>query len=146
MKKWLYAVGIVAFITAVTWHQCNEANKKERYFTDLNLALKGEVLAVDLPNSSNGFGIVKVKVLETNKPYYDPRKDSRYYYCIIKDGLAEIYQHSVSNCEPGDTITLDTWKRRFRIDKKDGKHEIQDITLYTNEFFYKYVKERHQRF
>lgn len=146
MKKGLYAVGIIIFIIAIICYECNEANKTERYFTDLNLELKGEVLGVDIPSSSNGFAIVKVKVLETSRRYYDPRKDHRYYYCIIKDGLAEIYQSSGYKCEPGDTVTLDTWKKTFRIDKKDGSHEILGIILYKNEFFYKYVKERHQKF
>lgn len=144
-RKIVYGVGIVAFIIAVTYHECYKTNKTDRYFNELNLELKGEVLAVDIPDSFNGFAIVKVKVLETSRAIYDPRNTAESYYCIIKDGVAEIYQNGVYKCEPGDTVSLDTWTRLFTINKKDGTHDVQSISLYNNEFFYKYIKKHHQK-
>src|SRR5258705_2137497 len=100
----------------------NEENKK--YFRDLNLMLKGVVESVDLSYIPNGFGVVKVSIIESNKNFYDPRKDRKYYYCIIKDNQAEFYQYGLYDCKVGDTIEVNTRKRIFII-KNGAKSDIE---------------------
>lgn len=147
MKKYLVPIaGFVVVTFLFGYHLWRESHDSKRYFDKLDLQLKGEVLSVDIPQGYNGFAIVKVKMLKTNKDYYDPRNDAKNYYCIIKNGLAEIYQPGVYKCEPGDNVTVDTRMRLFTIQKPDGTKDVQEIILYTNEFFYKYIKKHHQKF
>jgi hypothetical protein len=147
MKKYLGPiVGFVIVTFLFSYDRWKESHDSNRYFDELNLQLKGKVLAIDIPQGYNGFGVVKVKILETNKDYYDPRNDARNYYCVIKDGIAEIYQHGVFNCQPGDVVIVDVKRRIFTIQKPNGATDIQDIVLYTSEFFYKYIKKHHQKF
>ena len=79
------------------YNTIRENKKDKKYFSDLNLKLIGVVEAVDLSYTPNGFGVVKVNIIESNKEYYDPRKDLEYYYCIIKDRKAEFYQIGYMN-------------------------------------------------
>jgi hypothetical protein len=147
MKKHLAPVAAFVIVTLLFgYHLWKESHDSKRYFDELDLKLKGEVLSVDIPGGYNGFAIVKVKVLETNKDYYDPRNDAKNYYCIIKNGLAEIYQLGLYECKPGDDVIVDTKRRIFTIQKPDGTNVVQDIILYTNEFFYKYIQKHHQKF
>lgn len=147
MKK--YLAPIVYFVIATFlfgYHLWKESHDSNRYFDELNLQLKGKVLSIDIPQGYNGFAIVKVKVLETNKDYYDSRKEAKNYYCVIKNGIAEIYQHGVFNCEPGDIVIVDTRRRLFTIQNSDGTNDVQGILLTTSERFFKYVKKHHQKF
>ena len=145
MKRSRFLVlGLILVTVSFIYYITKDASDNKKYFNDLNLNLKGEVLATDVQNGFNGFGIVRVKIVESNINFYDPRGKSRNYYCIIKNGFAEIYQHGISECEIGDTITVDTKKREFKIFKKDGNNVISDIVLYTNDFFYKYL-QKHQK-
>jgi hypothetical protein len=59
---------------------------------------------------------------------------------------AEIYQDGLSNCKPGDVVIVDAKRKIFTIQKPDGTTDIKGIILYTNEFFYKYIKKHHQKF
>jgi hypothetical protein len=120
------------------------SSDNRKYFSDLHLTLKGEVLATDVPDGYNGFGILRVKIIESNISSYDPRGERKNYYCIIKNGIAEIYQIGIRECEIGDTVTVDAGKMEFTIYKKDGTSQVRDMVLYTNEFFYKYL-QKHQK-
>jgi hypothetical protein len=142
-KKWWFkpVIGFIIVTALFFYSIAREASNNRTYFNDLNLTLKGEVLAADVPNGYNGFGILRVKILASNINYYDPRGKIKNYYCIIKNGIAEVYQHGISECESGDIVTVDARKREFTIYKKDGKNFVRDIVLYTNEFFYKYLQK-----
>jgi hypothetical protein len=137
-------IAVVIAILLIVYNLRKTSRVNNNYFDQLALQLKGEVIAVDVPNGYNGFGILRVKILETNIKDYDPRNKSENYYCIIKNGLAEIYQLGVYDCKPGDIVMVDTKKREFTIQKKEGANIIKDIVLYTNEFFYKYIQKHHQ--
>jgi hypothetical protein len=143
-RKVTIIIAFVVLIFLIVYNLRKNSRDSSRYFDELALHLKGEVLSVDVPNGYNGFGILKVKVLESNINNYDLRNKSDTYYCIIKNGLAEIYQLGVVECKPGDIVIVDTQKKEFTIQKRDGGKIVKDIVLYTNEFFYKYVKKHHQ--
>jgi hypothetical protein len=145
MKRSLpFVLGFIFVTVSFFCILAKRASDNKKYFNDLNLHLQGEVLAADAPNGFNGFGIVSVKTLESNINYYDPRGKSKNYYCIIKNGFAEIYQLGIRECEIGDIVTVDSKKREFTIYKKDGNKLVRNLTLYTNEFFYKYL-QKHQK-
>jgi hypothetical protein len=138
---YLKLLGIAAVLALVIYLQTRESDLNKRYFNELGLILKGVVLHTDVRNGHNGFGIIRLHVLESNKPYYDPRKQPDYFYAVIHGDSAEIYQGSAASCEPGDTIRLNTLTRDFIINKTSGESVRRDMVLYANESFYKHVRK-----
>jgi hypothetical protein len=125
------------------WKQLN--NRSGDYLKELGLKLVGKVTNIDRPNNFNGFGIVRVAVIESNFSTYDPRKERDSYYCIVNNKEAEIYQLGVEECSIGDTIVVDTAEDSFTILK--GERTIERGTVvYTNKRFYDYVRKYHQKF
>ena len=113
-----------------------------------NLRLKGIVYCV-MPSINNGryhgTGIIRLKILNSNIHSYDPRGRQKVYYCIIKEGKAEIYTglFAVVGYQPtiGDTILLNIKKRNLLVIKQgDTVHKFgTSIHPYTP--FYEYIKE-----
>ena len=139
---------IIAVLVATSMFisdQLKENKDQRDYLKDLGLVLTGKVESVDVPEPFNGFGIVNLSIIQTNKSFYDPRKDHKFYYCLIKNGQAEIYQFYVDPCQPGDIVKVNCNTGIFTIQKKDTTIE-RDIILYTNERFYDYVRKHHQKF
>jgi hypothetical protein len=144
-SKIIFNVAIA--ISAIWFVNDHFENKKKQndYLKGLNLILVGKVDSVNIPRPFNGFGIVKVSMIESNFSSYDPRKDHESYYCLINDNQAEIYQYFVDACEPGDIVKVNTSERTFTIQKRDTIIK-RDIILYTNQRFYEYVQKNHQKF
>jgi hypothetical protein len=116
------------------------------YFKNFHLDLQGVVTAVDIPESSNGFGIIRVRILTSNIDDYDPRGKYKFYYCLIKRGIAEFYQGGASSCNVDDTVSVNTDNRVFLI-VKPGRTVTQSIVLYDdNPAFFRYAESTHQKF
>ena len=81
-----------------------------------NLYLVGAVDSIQqIINKLEGYhgkGIIRVNIVKSNMDEYDPRNQQANYYCIIKNGEAEIYEHP-GRLKKGDTITLDVGKRKI---------------------------------
>jgi hypothetical protein len=73
----------------------------------LNLKLSGIVVDVDEVKGFNAYGIITVHILRTNFTEYDPRGSVEFYYCVIKDSIAELYDHAFKSIV-GDTLNIDT--------------------------------------
>lgn len=146
MRKYRWYILAFIFILIVgVYSTVSQNNKDKKYFNDLNLKLTGIVESVDLSYIPNGFGVVKVGIIESNIDFYDPRNDLDYYYCIVKNKKAEFYQHGLYNCAIGDTIEVDTRKRSFLI-RNGQKIDREDISLLKYNKFYEYVQKKHQKF
>lgn len=117
-----------------------------RLLEDLDLKLRGRVSNVDNVQGFNGTGIIDVVITHSNIEYYDPRGKEQYYYCIIKNGIAEFYDGNASQCSPGDIIEVDTKKKLFTIIGRSSQYQQYSIFINTSESFYKYVREKHQKF
>lgn len=113
----------VFFIFLISTFSCNfhrrdGLNAVDRDdFRDIeNLYLVGVVYSTQkVENKMHGYhgrGIVRVNVIRSSMDAYDPRNSQANYYCIIKEGKAEIYEHP-GNLNKGDTIILDVKKRKM---------------------------------
>lgn len=119
---------------------------EDRYFTALDLQLTGVARYVVERNGSNGFGIVGVEVLSTNNPYIDQRDSLKYYYCLVKNGRAELYQRSAHLIRTGDTLTINAPHRLLSIRHADGTGpDTTGLDLYDNEFFWRFVRKYYQK-
>ena len=122
-----------------------EKNDDANYFDRLDLQLTGVIDYLGAPTSANNFGVIGLTVLSTNKSHLDERKNRRYYYCLIKNGRAELYQYGVNRCQIGDTILLNT-KNGLFVTKRGLEINSLPILLYTNDRFWEFVQNHYQKF
>ncbi len=90
----------------------------------------------------HGRGIVRINIIESNIYEYDPRDKQANYFCLIKDGKAEIYGWSWLGLKNGDTLQLDVKKRMITFTSENDKTiEIKDISIGPGSFF-KFIKKK----
>ena len=102
-----------------------------------DLMLTGEVYEV-LDNIGNyhSRGILRVNIIETNIEFYDPRDKQANYYCIIKNGQAEVYESDLAKVAVGDTIFIDVNNRVTRIyNSSTNKNRRFGTRIYPRSFF-----------
>lgn len=110
----------------------------------LNLKLQGIVVNVDEVKGYSGYGIITVRVLKTNIKNYDPRGKVDYYYCVIKDSIAEIYDHAFMRML-GDTLNINTHKRLWSWGSKWNRNNQGSIHVNHSLQYYNYIRA-HTRF
>ena len=87
MSKYRLAILLVALLIPLSMFVddlIKDRKETSAYFQSLDLVLSGVVQSIDRPPSSNDFGILKVSILKSNRSFYDPRKERKFYYCLIK--------------------------------------------------------------
>lgn len=135
------------FMIALGVYEDYRDNQYEnRYFTSLDLKLTGVARYVVQRNGSNGFGIIGVEVLSANKHHIDQRDSLKYYYCLLQNGKAELYQGSAHLFRQGDTLAVNTSQRLLSIRHADGAApDTASLQLYDNDLFWRFVKKRYQK-
>lgn len=102
-----------------------------------NLNLTGEVYEVlDDVGNYNGMGILRIKIKETNIDHYDPREEQANYYCIIKNGILELYVKGVSDIKINDSISINIPARKSMVynSNRDFKRRLS-LMIYPRRFF-----------
>jgi hypothetical protein len=112
----------------------------------LNLKLSGVVLDVKQLESTHGTGIILIKIINSNVDYYDPRSKVENYYCIIRNGIAEVYDGHAFSILPSDTVYIDSRAREIKWKNDKGKINTGTIWVNTDENFRNYVRERNKHF
>ena len=107
---------------------------------DLNLKLTGVVVSVDYGDNFHSYGIIRLKVINSNIQEYDPRGKLQYYFCVIKNGMAEIYYHTPVSNTIGDTMQFDTGIKMGGF-IKNGKPDYGDISIYGDDSYYEYIQK-----
>jgi len=122
----------------------DKKNVNKEALEDLNLQLIGIVYKIDDPGNFNGTGIANLKIISSSIKNYDPRGKQDYYYCLIKNGQAEIYSPHVKDLTFGDTVFIDTKSKIIRY-KYNGSLVKGNIFVNTSSRFYDYIKRHHQK-
>ena len=136
--------GILAIVVLIYNRIVNKSDNK--YFSELNLNLKGEVISAHVISNSNGFGVVEIKIFSTNLKHYDPRNKHSFYYCLIKDSVAQVYESGARDISTGDTAEIDTKNRRFSLQSKTYGNRTWRIVLLKDASFYSHVEKKYQSF
>lgn len=112
-----------------------------------NLEMKGIVYSINdtIGNGFHGRGIVRLNILETNLDYYDPREEQANYYCIIKNGKAEVYDTHVSSFKIGDTIIIDSMNELLYYSRY-GEKRPASMSIGPPRFFNMIKKKGYQEF
>ncbi len=108
-----------------------------------DLKLEGVVEKVEKIHGFNGTGIIRIKITNSNVDYYDPRNKNEAYYCIIKNGYAEIYDGHAFSIMENDKIILDTEKDEIIWINDKGETHKSIIWVNDSDSFRKYLKEHH---
>jgi len=132
----VFIIGGIIFISLENKRQ----NKIDRVcLEDLNLQLVGVVDTLEEGRNYHGYGIIRVKIINSNIQEYDPRSQQEFYFCIIKNGIAEIYTHTFVT--KVDTITINT-KGKIISYIKNGRKEEGSISINVNKDYYNYIKQK----
>lgn len=119
-------------------------SKKEmgwRDFSGLNLNMIGVVTFVNKEiRGYHARGIFRMNIIDSNIDYYDPRNVQKNYYCIIKNGEAEVYDDHVFEMEIGDTVQVDTNEQLIKWLNKSAEGRMYSISVGEVSFF-RYIKE-----
>ncbi len=108
---------------------------------DLDLQLIGVIDTVYEGNNYHGYGIIRLKIISSNIKEYDPRSKQEFYFCIIKNGMAEMYDHTPTNLKQ-DTLIYNT-KLKLSAFLRNGKKEQEgSISVNANKDYYSYIKRK----
>ena len=134
---------ILIAIVLFSWFFYSQNKRQEEIdkigLEDLNLQLIGVVDSVDNGDNYHGYGIIRLRVISSNIQEYHPRWKQEFYFCIIKNGKAEIYEHTfVSKV---DTVTIDT-KKKLMSYIKNGKRVVGSISINADKSYYNYISRK----
>lgn len=134
----IFVIGAIVFFSLENKSQ-REVNKVG--LEDLNLQLVGVVNSIDPGRNYHGYGIIRLKIINSNIQEYDPRSQQEFYFCIIKNGIAEMYDH-VSGTSKGDTLVYDTKVKLGSFLRNGKKEEEGSISINANKDYYNYIKQK----
>jgi hypothetical protein len=133
----VFLVGGIIFLK-LNFQQQKKIDKD--FLEDINLQLLGVVDTVDKGNHYHGYGIIRLKVISSNIQEYDPRHKQEFYFCIIKNGIAEVYDHTSATYKQ-DTLFYDTKLKIGGFLKNGKKEEVGSISINTDKNYYNYIRE-----
>ena len=135
----LFALIIISVFIYIINSRDEEINKVG--LEDLNLKFSGIVTEVEESNSYNGYGIIRMKILSSNIAVYDPRDTLKFYYCVIKNNIAEVYGHAYSRMI-GDTLNVDTHEKIMSSGSIGNEHNVGSIRINSQEEYYQFIQEK----
>jgi len=145
MKKISIILLAILFFWFVIHNDTKNENKINKAgLEDLDLQLVGVVDTVIKGSNYHDFGIIRLNIISSNIQEYDPRTNQKYYFCIIKNGIAEMYDHTLNELK-GDTLMYQS-KLRLRSYLRNGKKEEEgSISINATEDYYNFIR-RHTIF
>lgn len=140
------AIGVI-LLGAITFYiDSLDKNKVHKTaFEDLKLHLTGVVYDIDPVENGyyHGFGIIRVKIICSDIKEYDQSQSKNYFYCTIKDGRAEIYDHP-GQIFIGDTLSINTQKGIMSVTRKGIVVAKGDISICSIDGYYEYINQHKQ--
>jgi len=127
--------GIVLISLFFFYENKRTENINNKSIKDLDLKFSGVITEIEEVRSYNGYGIIRLKLINSNQESYDPRDSLDFYYCVVKNGIAEVYNHAYRNMK-GDTINIDTKRKTISYGSLGHEHDEGDIKLNSSEGYY----------
>ena len=103
-ELWVALVFLLLLGTLTVFISPSIDSASTRYFKALGLELTGIVTKKNI--LTNGSGVLRAKITTSNIISYDIRQGRKPYYCIIKNGEAEIVEGGLSEVEVGDSVVV----------------------------------------
>lgn len=120
----------------------NSNSQRENYIKDFDVSFSG--IVKKKKKISNGAGIVYLEVAKTTHPFYDVRKTNKMYLCVIKDGKADLVLSQLFLIEIGDSIVVNSQKKKINLYRNNVLNKEWNLFLPTNTtFFYSFLRKEH---
>ncbi len=133
------ALVILSFLCFIIYSDKKSEEKVYRSLQNSGLIFSGIVTKATTTNN-HGFGIITLKLLKSNREDYDARDSIQYYYCIIKNGIAEVYDHA-SETQIGDTLNINAPNLMLYYRTKKGTMDSGSISMSRTDSYYDYIRE-----
>ena len=112
---------------------------QRRYFKELSLELTGIVTAIETDSLHTNLSAIYMSVLRSNKNVVDQQDSLLYYYCILKNDRAVIFQSGAAPFSVGDTLYINTNKQEL-IKYNKGQQQTVKTALIKNKTFLESVR------
>lgn len=140
MKRLKWVLCGIIWIGYFFYADSVESNQLAAELEKSNLVFSGVVTNIKEVNGYNGYGIITLRILNSNTQVYDPRDAVKYYYCIIKNDVAEVYDHAFARMIR-DTLNINTSKRIMSIGSRGNEKEEGSIHINPNEGYFNYISQ-----
>lgn len=143
-KFWTVLILVIGF--TFIFLAISDRNKKEKaneeYFNNWNIQFSGTV--TEKKEVFSDGGILCLDINSTNIDFYDKRNSVKYYYCVIKNGKAELVEGGFNEINIGDSIVVDG--KMEKIFHFRNSILLKKRKLYVSSFdpFYKAIKNLHK--
>lgn len=120
-----FLFSIIVIVGTCISNKDKEYSKK--YFRKLKLELQGVV--TDKLIFTNDGGLFFIDVKNTNLPHYDLRSTDSVYYCLIKNGKAELIEGGLSDIKIGDSVVVNSNDYSFSFYRNGGLRSSHPLSL-----------------
>ncbi len=115
-SDWVKILFLLIFITSTLVYFLLKENQAETYLNNYHTNFQGYVVKkTSLSQYSNShYGIIRLKLVKTDKDYLDER-NLPYYFCAINNGYAEIGGGNFDAYEINDLVKTDSDSKTISI-------------------------------
>jgi len=137
------SIGILLFILSIivyTWYTLSsEKYTKGDLLLTNHVRFSGRIIAYD-KSTNHAYGIIKIKVTETNTKAFVDSTSSRLFPYKIKGGYAEFYGYIPVSVKVGHLILLDSDKRKLEISDNNNFIIGSDVRISSDKDNLAFVK------
>lgn len=139
----LIAIGIICLWIIGTIFSKREREESDNYYKNFDIMFSGIVIEKELINYD--WGLITIDLRTSSVEYYDVRDSLARYYCVIRNGKAEIIQYPFSGIQLGDSVSINGKLQEFKLYRNGVLViETQLPHLTGNDSDYEKAKELHK--
>ena len=143
MKYKYSPIIIIVLLIIVSILNKNDWRKDKAIYDNLmsnNIKFSG--IITDFKISKNhDFGIITLKIIESNSENFDPIIDDKLYPYAIRDSVAEIYGTVSYNLKKGDLVEVDSNSQEVVFSNVTGVIYSDQISILSEETNIEFVKK-----
>jgi len=110
-----------------------ERANSDRYFNKNKFELTGIIVGKKAAESGHDAGMLRVKIISSNRSYYDIRSTHKPYYCVIRKGEAELIESGLCMIQTLDSVVVSS-KDEICIYRKGVLQEEHPLYLTLTSF------------
>lgn len=125
----IFVIIIAVLIFGVNRYTASREKIEQEYLNSFNLRFSGVVTGKVEVESFTGILFVDVK--STSVVQYDVRDSSKVYYCVLKNGKAEIVE-TMDKAEVGDSIVVDGPTKKLKVFR--NRKQVAETKIWVGNF------------
>jgi hypothetical protein len=133
----LFSIPIFMFII-IGFIGFNKIEKDSEYYKSIGLKLNGKIESIKKLTYGHDYGVISVKIYQTNLNHYDERNQLKRYFGVIKNDKADLVFNSINSIKLEDSIVIDVL--RYKI-FRNGKLIDENYIGMPNDFIFEPFNE-----